>query len=85
MFPLVCPLCAGQMRIIAFIIDGAQVKKILEHIGMDAQAPRITPVRGPPLWDVCDAPVGEGADGEPDRDISAQTAPDYEVDQRFNR
>ena len=22
-FPLVCPLCAGQMRIIAFIVDGA--------------------------------------------------------------
>ena len=53
-FPLVCPLCAGQMRIIAFIADGAKVRKILEHIGVDAQAYRITPARGPPLWDDCE-------------------------------
>ena len=34
-FPLVCPICAGQMRLIAFITDGAEVCKILEHIGVD--------------------------------------------------
>ena len=56
--PLICPICAGQMRIIAFITDGAEVRKILEHIGADPQAPRITPARGPPLWDDCDAPMG---------------------------
>ena len=39
-FPLACPLCAGQMRIIVFIIDGgAEVRKILAHIGVGAQAP----------------------------------------------
>ena len=54
-FPLVCPICAGQMRLIAFITDGAEVCKILEHIGVDSQAPRISPARGPPLWDDCDA------------------------------
>lgn len=59
-FPQVCPLCAGQMRIIAFIVDGAEVLKILEHIGVGAQAPRITPARRPPLWDECDAEVQEG-------------------------
>ena len=57
-FPLICPICAGQMRIIAFITDAAEVRKILEHIGADSQAPRITPARGPPLWDECDAPMG---------------------------
>jgi len=41
-FPLVCPLRAGQMRIIAFIVDGAEVRKILDHIGVDTQASRIT-------------------------------------------
>ena len=37
-----------------------------------------------PLWDDCDAQVGEGADGEPDWDMAAQPAPDYEVDQSVN-
>ena len=82
-FPLVCPLCAGQMRIIAFITQGAEVRKILEHIGVDAQPPRITPARGPPLWDACDAQdMGEGVECEPDWDLAAQAAPDYQVDQR---
>ena len=65
-FPLVCPICAGQMRLIAFITDGAEVCKILEHIGVDSQAPRISPARGPPLWDDCDAQAGKGVDVEPD-------------------
>ena len=39
-FPLACPLCAGQMRIIVFIIHGgAEARKILAHIGVGAQAP----------------------------------------------
>jgi len=41
----------------------------------------ITPARGPPLWEGCDAPVDDGAQGEPDWDLAAQ--PD-EVDQRVN-
>ncbi len=50
-FPLICPHCGGSMRIIAFITFSADINKILEHIGVDSQAPRITPARGPPLWD----------------------------------
>ncbi len=34
-FPLVCPLCGGPMRLIAFITQGARVSKILDHIGVD--------------------------------------------------
>jgi hypothetical protein len=83
-FPLVCPLCAGQMRLIAFITDGVEVRKILDHIGVLTQAPRFTPARGPPLWDACDAQVGEGVDGVPDWDVSIHTAPDYQVDQRVS-
>jgi len=85
-FPLVCPSCAGQMRIIVFITDGKEVCKILEHIGVDFQAPRITPARGPPLWDDCDAQASEGVDAEPESesDASIQIAPDYEADQRIN-
>ena len=69
-FPLVCPLCGGNMRLIAFITEGVQIRRILEHIGVDTQAPRIAPARGPPPWDVCDAQGADGAAGEggwPDR------------------
>ena len=31
-FPLLCPLCGGQMRIIAFITHSADIRYILEHI-----------------------------------------------------
>ena len=82
-FPLLCPMCGGQMRLIAFITEGAQTGKILDHIGVDSQAPRIAPARGPPLWDDCDAQRGEGVQIEPHWDLAAQPAPDYEIDQRI--
>jgi hypothetical protein len=64
-FPLVCPICGGPMRIIAFITHSAYIRQILNHIGVEAAPPRITPARGPPLWDGCDAQIDEG---EPDWD-----------------
>ena len=54
-FPLLCPLCGGQMRITAFITHSADIRQILEHIGTDSEPPRVAPARGPPLWDDCDA------------------------------
>jgi hypothetical protein len=85
-FPLVCPLCGGSMRILAFITDGVQIRRILEHIGVDAQAPPIAPACGPPLWDECDAQGTDGAGQEapidPDWGESAQAAPDDAPDQR---
>jgi hypothetical protein len=83
-FPLLCPICGGQMRIIAFITYSADIRQILEHIGVETEPPRITPARGPPLWDGCDAPMGEGVEVEPDWDEAAQPAPDFEVDQRIS-
>ncbi len=82
-FPLICPQCGGPMRIIAFITYGADIAKILAHIGVDAEAPRITPARGPPLWDDCAAQEpGEDVDIEPDWDMTNQSEPDYPEDQR---
>jgi hypothetical protein len=83
-FPLLCPICGGQMRIIAFITYSADIRQILEHIGADAEPPRITPARGPPLWDGCDVPMGEGVEVVPDWDEAPQPAPDFEVDQRVS-
>jgi hypothetical protein len=59
-FPLLCPKCGGQMRLIAFITEGVQIRKILDHIGVDSEPPHISPARGPPLWDDCDAQTDDG-------------------------
>ena len=60
-FPLLCPRCGGQMRLIAFITEGAQIRRILDHIGVDSEPPHVSPARRPPLWDDCDAQTDEGA------------------------
>ena len=86
-FPLLCPLCGGQMRVIAFITYSADIRQILDYIGVETEPPRIAPARGPPLWDGCDAQMGEGVEGadvEPDWDEAVQVAPDDEADQRFS-
>ena len=72
------------MRLIAFITEGAQIRKILDHIDVDSEPPCISPARGPPLWDDCDAQMDDRAQIEPDWDLAGQPAPDYEVDQRVN-
>ena len=73
------------MRIIAFITYSADIRQILEHTGADAEPPRITPARGPPLWDGCDdAQMGDGVEVAPDWDEAAQVEPDDEVDQRVS-
>ncbi len=83
-FPLLCPLCGGQMRIIAFITYSADIGQILDHIGVETEPPRITPARGPPLWDGCDAQAGEDVQLAPKWDDECQAAPDFEVDQRIS-
>ena len=83
-FPLLCPMCGGQMRLIAFVTEGTQIRKILNHIGVDPEPPHLVPARGPPLWDDCDAQAVEGVAVEPDWDLAAQPAPEYEADQRVN-
>lgn len=80
----VCPICGGQMRIIAFITHSADIRRILNHIGVDSEPPRITPARGQTLWDDCDAQMDEGVEVGTDWDLVAQPEPDYEVDQRVN-
>ena len=81
---LLCPLCGGQMRLIAFITYSTDIRQMLEHIGVETEPPRITPARGPPLWDGCDAQTGEGVDVAPDWDAAAQVAPEFEADQRVS-
>jgi hypothetical protein len=84
-FPLLCPMCGGQMRLIAFITHRADILQILDHIGVESDPPHIAPARGPPLWEGCDAQVDDGVQMSSRIGIwAAQPAPDYEVDQRIN-
>ena len=55
MLPLLCPLCATEMRIVAFITEPSTVRAILAHRGEAICPPTIVPARGPPRWDLPDA------------------------------
>jgi hypothetical protein len=39
----VFPLCGWQMRLIASITEGTQIRKILDHIGGDSEPPAHQP------------------------------------------
>ena len=47
-FPLQCPACGGDIRLIAFITEPGPIRKILTHLGEPREPPPITPARGPP-------------------------------------
>ncbi len=64
------------MRIIAFINDACAVRDILTPIGEPTSPPRLMPARAPPLWKMPGATLGED-------DPQAQSAPEYEFDQRI--
>ena len=83
-FPLTCPQCGAEMRIIAFITEAVDVRAILEHIGEPATPPRIASARGPPQW--YDDSVEDAIDAENDLqgDPLAQPEPEYEYDQRVS-
>jgi hypothetical protein len=68
-FPLLCPNCGGPMRLIAFITHSADIRQILNHIGVESE---------PPAHQPGTRAAAVGGDG------AAQPAPDYEVEQRVN-
>jgi hypothetical protein len=82
-FPLNCPTCGTEMRIVAFITEASTVQRILNHIGEPATPPRIAPARGPPQWEEDDAGAvflhEERVTGDP----LVQPEPAYEFDQRM--
>ena len=72
------------MRLISFINDGAEIRKILDHIGIESTPPKISEVRGPPLWDACDeAEPAECFDDSADYDLGKHE-PAEDVDQSVN-
>ena len=86
-FPLSCPICHSQMRIIAFINDTTTLHKILNHLGESAQPPKIAQARGPPLWEAASAAeqVAEvfGGVGQAQWDSPISPEPPINFDQRI--
>jgi len=83
-FPLTCPKCGAEMRIIAFMTEALDVRTILEHIGEPATPPRIASARGPPEWYADSAEAAIDAEACPPGDSLAQPEPEYEFDQRVS-
>jgi len=48
-FPVVCPNCGGNIRLISFITDPGPIRKILTHLGEPLDPQRVSPARGPPV------------------------------------
>jgi len=42
---LLCPHCGGRRKLIALISDGVVVRKILDHLGLPSEPPRLAPAR----------------------------------------
>jgi hypothetical protein len=47
-FPLECLNCGGDIRLIAFINEPGQIRKILTNLGEPLELPPLSPARGPP-------------------------------------
>lgn len=83
--PLLCPMCGGQIQLIAFVTDETQIRKILENVGVDSESPHISPACGPSLWDGCDdAQIRARVSRSSRAGIWQHIGPDYEVDQSIN-
>ncbi|MFM8291239.1 MAG: transposase [Planctomycetia bacterium] len=68
-FPLACPNCGGDIRLIAFITEPGPIRKILTHLGEPLEPPPVSPARGPPTdW-------GELIQAHDDRE-AVQVSPD---------
>ncbi len=78
-FPLRCPQCGGEMRIIACITEATVVREILRALGQPIAPPTSAPARGPPLW----AAMDDAASDAFPADILAPPAPDFVFDQRI--
>jgi hypothetical protein len=82
-FPLACPDCGADMRILAFITAAEPTDAILTHLGLPTTAPPLSPARGPPQHDLAfDADPGFDLDQTPAYDpTEPEPVPDFDFDQ----
>lgn len=75
-FPLVCPQCGGELKILAFLTEADPLQCILNHIGEPVTPPQFSPARGPPDWLEADVDQTHLNGSEP-----AEPVPEFEFDQ----
>jgi hypothetical protein len=82
-FPLLCPGCGADMRILAFITAAEPADVILRHLGLPATPPLLSPARGPPQHDLAfDADHSLHIDQTPAFDpTEPEPIPDFDFDQ----
>ena len=49
---LECPKCQGRMTILAAVTPPASVRRVLDHLGLPSEAPRLRAARPPPQLDL---------------------------------
>jgi len=77
-FPLGCPNCGSEMRIISFITRLDSIERILSHIGEPTTPPSIASARAPPPWEFA-------LDQGPAHDLdTSDPVPEFEFDQRVS-
>ncbi|MDX2503590.1 MAG: hypothetical protein QNL62_03820 [Gammaproteobacteria bacterium] len=74
LFPLICPDCGSEMRVISVIQDKSVINKILKSVGEATEPPVISTARGPPGWD--DYNQEQLSD-----EVDEQSIPDFEFNQ----
>ena len=81
-----CSVCTavGKCARSGLSNEGAEIKKILVHIGQPSTPPKISQARGPPLWDAGNAKQIEIFDAGPDWASEQQIGPDVQFDQSVN-
>jgi hypothetical protein len=47
---LLCPKCAGRMRVLSLVRDPQEVRRLLRAMGEPTEPPERAPARGPPYW-----------------------------------
>jgi hypothetical protein len=40
------------MKLIAFVVQASEIRRLLDHIGLPTEAPKAHPARGPPQGDL---------------------------------
>ena len=64
-FPLACPNCGGDIRLISFITQPETIRKILTHVGEPLVPPPLSSARGPPVdWSDLVQSTGEGMEAQ---------------------
>jgi hypothetical protein len=51
---LECPNCKGRMTVVAAVTAPASVRRVLAHLGLPSEAPRLRAARPPPQMEVAE-------------------------------